>query len=90
MDPSSPVYAIFTLTFVFTNTHGPRYDYCLTAKADWITWRNDVKTLEVDGVPATTTAGFVHTATTRRLHFLMDLAASQVCGVSHAAHCPRV
>jgi hypothetical protein len=25
VDPSSRVYAMFTLTFVFTNTHGPRY-----------------------------------------------------------------
>jgi hypothetical protein len=25
VDPSSPVYAMFTPTFVFTNTHGPRY-----------------------------------------------------------------
>jgi hypothetical protein len=23
VDPSSPVYAMFTLTFVFTNAHGP-------------------------------------------------------------------
>jgi hypothetical protein len=25
VDPSSPVYAMFTLPFVFTNTHDPRY-----------------------------------------------------------------
>jgi hypothetical protein len=53
------------------------YDYCLTPKADWITWKNDVKTLEVDGIPASSASGFVHTTTSRRLHFLMERASSR-------------
>jgi hypothetical protein len=44
VDPSTPVYAMFTLTFVFSNTHGPRYGFpssptdALTAKS----WTLDV------------------------------------------------
>ena len=52
------------------------FDYILTDSADWLTWESQarVAALEVDVGPGAT-SGFVHTAITKCLHVLMELAS---------------
>ena len=52
------------------------FDYYVTESADWITWKSEVKAMWSGGEPFCESNGFVHTASTACMHYLMRLAHS--------------
>ena len=50
------------------------FDYNITDSADWLTWESQARVAALEVEPGAT-SGFVHTATTKCLHVLMELAS---------------